>query len=46
MVDVSDTAPRVAEKSLCTIGNTTTIDHMPTAPMAPISTAMTSRAQA
>ena len=42
MVVASDTAPRVAENSACTIGNTTTTAHMPTAPIEAITTAMPS----
>jgi hypothetical protein len=46
MVDVSDTAPRVAENSLCTTGSITTTDHIPTAPIAPISKARPNRTHA
>ena len=46
MVVASDTAPRVAAKSACTVGITTTIAHIPTAPTEAIRTASTSRTQA
>ena len=39
-------APRVAPNSLCTTGSTTTIDHMPTLPIEPITTASASLIQA
>jgi hypothetical protein len=46
MVEASDTAPRVAENSLCRIGSITITDHIPAAPTAPIAKAMASRSQA
>jgi hypothetical protein len=46
MVDATDTAPRVAENSFCTIGSITTTDQKPTAPIAPISKARPSRTHA
>ena len=42
MVLASDTAPRLAENSACTTGNTTTTVHMPAAPIEAITTAMPS----
>ena len=45
-VKASDTAPRVAPNSPCTTGSTTTIDHMPTLPIEPITTASASLTQA
>jgi hypothetical protein len=46
MVVASETAPREAENSVCTVGNTTTTAHMPTAPIEAIRTASTRRPQA
>ncbi|MGX1000623.1 hypothetical protein AB7M38_007915 [Bradyrhizobium diazoefficiens] len=45
-VKASDTAPRVAANSAWTAGIMTTIAHMPTPPIDPIRSAMTSRTQA
>ena len=45
-VNASDTAPRVAANSVCTIGRTTTTAHIPTAPIEPITSAMPSRTHA
>ena len=46
IVKASDTSARVAANSPCTIGSTTTTDHMPTPPRVPISSASPSRRQA
>ena len=46
MVKASDTAPRVAANSACTVGSTTTTVHMPTAPIEAITSARQSRTQA
>jgi len=46
MVVAREIAPRVVANSACTVGMTTTIDHMPTAPIDAINTATTSRTQA
>ena len=45
-VKASDMAPRVAPNSPCTIGSTTTTDHMPTLPIEPITSASASLTQA
>ena len=45
-VKASDTAPREVPNSACTTGSTTTTDHMPTAPIEPITSASASRTQA
>jgi hypothetical protein len=46
MVAASETAPRLAANSACTIGMTTTTDHMPTAPTEAMVSAKASRTHA
>ena len=46
MVVDSEIAPRVVANSACTVGITTTTDHIPTAPIDAIESATTSRTQA
>ena len=46
MVKASETSARLAANSPCTVGSTTTTDHMPTLPTVPISSARPSRRQA
>jgi len=46
MVKASDAVPREAANSVCTTGNTTTTDHMPTLPSEPIRTATAKRVHA
>ena len=46
MVTENDILWRVVPNSACTVGMTTTTDHMPTAPIEAINKATTSRTQA
>jgi hypothetical protein len=46
MVVASETAPRLAPNSACTVGITTTTDHIPTAPIEAIRRTTISRNQA